>query len=89
MVQLMPLHPKPHHLLPHLNPDWFYLPGTGLPRCTCVPLYHLANTIKRSVRSGDAALDYTYKLHRAYNNLKTVLQGQEQEFKKTASRQAP
>jgi len=23
--------PKPHHLLPHLNPDWFYLSGTGLP----------------------------------------------------------
>jgi len=21
-----------HHLLPHLNPDWFYLSGTGLPR---------------------------------------------------------
>jgi len=24
--------PKPHHLLPPLNPDWFYLSGTGLPR---------------------------------------------------------
>ena len=24
--------PKPHHLLPHLNPDWFYLSRTGLPR---------------------------------------------------------
>jgi len=23
---------KRHHLLPHLNPDWFYLSGTGLPR---------------------------------------------------------
>jgi len=23
--------PKPHHLLPHLNPDWFYLSGTSLP----------------------------------------------------------
>jgi len=23
---------KPHHLLPHLNPGWFYLSGTGLPR---------------------------------------------------------
>ena len=22
--------PKPHHLSPHLNPDWFYLSGTGL-----------------------------------------------------------
>ena len=30
MVQLVPLHPpNPHHLLPHLNPDWFYLSGTG------------------------------------------------------------
>jgi len=24
--------PKRHHLLPHLNPDWFYHSGTGLPR---------------------------------------------------------
>jgi len=24
--------PKPHHLLLHLNPDWFSLSGTGLPR---------------------------------------------------------
>jgi len=31
MVQLMPLHPKPHHLLPHLNPDWFYL--SAFPGC--------------------------------------------------------
>jgi len=23
---------KAHNLLPHLNPDWFYLSGTGLPR---------------------------------------------------------
>jgi len=23
---------KPHHILPHLNPDWFYLSGIGLPR---------------------------------------------------------
>jgi len=30
MVQLMPLHPKPRHLLPHLNPDWFYLSDTSL-----------------------------------------------------------
>jgi len=35
MVQLVPLHPKtPLSLavLPHLNPYWFYLSGTGLPR---------------------------------------------------------
>jgi len=24
--------PKPHHLLPHLIPDWFYLSDTSLPR---------------------------------------------------------
>jgi len=24
--------PKPHHLSPHLNPDWFYPSATGLPR---------------------------------------------------------
>ena len=24
--------PKPHHLLPHLSPDWFYLSITSLPR---------------------------------------------------------
>ena len=24
--------PKPHRFLPHLNPDWFYLSGIGLPR---------------------------------------------------------
>ena len=31
VVQTMPLHP-PNYLLPHLNPDWFYLSGTSLPR---------------------------------------------------------
>ena len=24
--------PKLHRLLPHLNPDWLYLSGTGLPK---------------------------------------------------------
>ena len=24
--------PEPHHLPPHLNPDWFYRSGVGLPR---------------------------------------------------------
>ena len=33
MVQLMPLPFQNHnHLLLHLNPDWFYPYGTGLPR---------------------------------------------------------
>jgi len=27
-------HPKPRHLLSHLNPDWFYLSVIGLPRLT-------------------------------------------------------
>jgi len=42
---------KPHHLLPHLNPDWFYLSGVGLARlswkrgretgvCVCVFAWH-------------------------------------------------
>ena len=25
--------PKPHHLLPHLNPDWFYLSVSPYPGC--------------------------------------------------------
>jgi len=25
--------PKPHRLLPHLNPDWFYLSGTDFQGC--------------------------------------------------------
>jgi len=28
--------PKPQHLMPHLNPHWFYLSGTGLPRLQVV-----------------------------------------------------
>ena len=34
-VQIACMHtviPKPSHLFPHLNPDWFYLSRTGLPR---------------------------------------------------------
>jgi len=33
MVQLMPLHPKPHHFLPHLNPDWFTFLVPAYLRC--------------------------------------------------------
>ena len=33
VVQLLSLPlPKPHHLVPHLNLDWFYLSDTGLLR---------------------------------------------------------
>ena len=28
-------YPKSHHLLPRLNPDWFYLSATGLLRLSC------------------------------------------------------
>ena len=35
IVQLMPLHPKTHHLLHRLNPDFFYLSDTGSPRLSC------------------------------------------------------
>jgi len=33
IVQLMPLHPKPYHLLPHLNPDWFTFLVLAYPGC--------------------------------------------------------
>ena len=33
MIQLMPLHSKPRHLLPRLNPDFFYL------SCICLPFF--------------------------------------------------
>jgi len=32
MVQLMPLLPQTPSSLPHLNPDWFCLSGTGIPK---------------------------------------------------------
>jgi len=34
--------PKPHHLLPHLNPDWFYLSDTGLLRLFWGPIYKIS-----------------------------------------------
>ena len=37
MVQLMPLpFQNPHHLLPHIDPDWFNLSLTGLPRLSWI-----------------------------------------------------
>jgi len=36
--------PKPHNLLPHLNLNWFYLSGTGLPR---LPWKRLLNGCSR------------------------------------------
>jgi len=38
MVRLMPLLLETHNLLPHLNVDWFYLSGIGLPRLEKRPL---------------------------------------------------
>jgi len=49
---------KPHHLLTHLNPDWFYLSGTGLPRlswkrplngCCCCCCCRTVSTVQRRV----------------------------------------
>jgi len=31
-LHIVQLHPQNHNLLPHLNPDWFYLSGAGLHR---------------------------------------------------------
>jgi len=43
MVQLLPLPPQnPHHLLPHLNPDWYYLSDTGLLRLFWGPIYKIS-----------------------------------------------
>jgi len=30
LLRCFGLIPKPHHLLPHLNPGWFYLSGTSI-----------------------------------------------------------
>jgi len=39
---------KPHHPLPHLNPDWFYLFGTGLSRSSWVRRGGYAGVIKQT-----------------------------------------
>ena len=44
MIQLMPLHPKPRHLLPRLNPDFFYL------SCICLPFLYLLTQVVRVKR---------------------------------------
>jgi len=36
---------KTHHVLPHLNPDWFYLSGTGLSRLEKRPLNGCSSSI--------------------------------------------
>ena len=45
--------PKSHHLLPHLNPDWFYLSGTGLRRlswkrggCVCLCVWRNSSVME-------------------------------------------
>jgi len=39
--------PKPHRLLPDLNPDWFYLSGSGLPRFTGKEALNLCSSSKK------------------------------------------
>jgi len=41
--------PKPHHLLPQLNPDWFYLSGTSLPRLSWARSWKLRKKILRKM----------------------------------------
>ena len=41
--------PKPHYIVLHLNPEWFYLSGTGLPRdalnrCSSSSSYLITNS---------------------------------------------
>jgi len=54
MVQHMPVSPKPHHLLPRLNPDWFYLSGTGLPRLSWTSTMAHLSKRRCGARQGDA-----------------------------------
>ena len=61
--------PKPHYLLPHLHPDWFYLSGDGLPKlsrnrqligCSSVVVHLLSHLPSRQC---DSAI-----FSRGYNN---------------------
>jgi len=53
--------PKPHHLLPHLNPDWFYLSGTGLPRLSCKQTHTHTHTFN-CPSSGTTRVSRYYKV---------------------------
>ena len=57
MVQLMPLHAilKPHDLLRHLNPDWFYVSETGT--CISLQIDNHTNTSSLNVYRPDALPD--------------------------------
>jgi len=52
--------PKPHHLLPHLNPDCFYLSGTvwARGRCRISPPRFLAECCKRQLNQVSLVLLY-------------------------------
>ena len=61
--------PKPHYLLPHLHPEWFYLSGDGLPKlsrnrpligCSSVVVHLLSHLPSRQC---DSAI-----FSRGYNN---------------------
>jgi len=49
--------PKPHHLLPHLNPDWFYLSGTILPIPTADVGPDLQNILRQSYDNAIVTID--------------------------------
>ena len=42
--------PKPHHLLPRLNPDWFCLSDTVLPKC-CISFALLLYNVKNKTQT--------------------------------------
>jgi len=56
--------PKPHHLLSHLNPDWFYPSGSGLPRLSWKQTHPFNGPLSGTIRvsryqKGKTNLDFT------------------------------
>ena len=62
--------PKPHHLLPHLNPDWFYLSDTGLPRG---PIYKISYDLSYDYRKFIVRSTYGSDLKRAEISLRNIV----------------
>ena len=56
--------PKPHHLLSHLNPDWFYPSDSGLPRLSWKQTHPFNGPLSGTIRvsryqKGKTNLDFT------------------------------
>jgi len=51
--------PNPHNLLPHLNPDWFYLSSTVLPRLSWKKGKQVVVVVEDELRMGDFLMTCT------------------------------